>query len=130
MLKTFSIIALASGLATPAFAADPVLGMYQTQPGDAGNYAHVEIYECDANICGVIRKAFDVSGKQIKSDTVGKRMIWNMQAQGGGKYGKGKIWAPDRDKTYNSKMELNGNVLEVSGCVIGICRGQTWKRVK
>ena len=115
-------------LAGPALA-DPVLGTYQTQPGDEGNYAHVQIYKCDANICGVIRKAFDASGKQIKSDTVGKRMIWGMQAQGGGAYGKGKIWAPDRDKTYNSKMELAGSTLKVSGCVLGICRGQPWKRV-
>lgn len=123
-------LVVAVGMAGPAFAADPVVGTYQTQPGDTGSYAHVEIYECESSICGVIRKAFDGSGKQIKSDTVGKRMIWNMKAQGSGKYGKGKIWAPDRDKTYSSKMQLSGNTLEVSGCVIGICRGQTWSRVK
>jgi uncharacterized protein (DUF2147 family) len=128
MKKMFSIALVAAALAGPV-SADPVLGTYQTQPGDTGSFAHVEIYQCDANICGVIRKAFDGSGKQIKSDTVGKRMIWGMSAQGGGKYGKGKIWAPDRDKTYNSKMELAGSTLKVSGCVLGICRGQTWKRV-
>lgn len=125
--------ALWIGLAVAAMAgpasADPVLGMYQTQPGDTGSFAHVEIYQCDANICGVIRKAFDGSGKQIKSDTVGKRMIWGMKPQGGGKYAKGKIWAPDRDKTYNSKMELAGSTLKVSGCVLGICRGQSWARL-
>ncbi|MDJ0640887.1 MAG: DUF2147 domain-containing protein [Paracoccaceae bacterium] len=122
------IAALGISLAGPAFA-DPVLGTYQTQPGDSGNYAHVEIYQCDANICGVIRKAFNGSGSPIKSDTVGKRMIWGMKPQGGGKYAKGKIWAPDRDKTYSSKMELNGSSLKVSGCVIGICRAQTWRKV-
>ena len=128
MKKMFSIALVAAALTGPA-SADPVLGTYQTQPGDTGSFAHVELYQCDANICGVIRKAFDGSGKQIKSDTVGKRMIWGMQSQGGGKYGKGKIWAPDRDKTYSSKMELAGSTLKVSGCVLGICRGQTWKRV-
>jgi uncharacterized protein (DUF2147 family) len=122
------IAAMAMCVTTPAWA-DPVLGTYQTQPGDTGNYAHVEMFQCDASICGVIRKAFDGSGQQIESDTIGTRMIWNMQAQGNGKYTKGKIWAPDRDKTYNSKMELSGNTLKVSGCVLGICRGQTWKRV-
>ncbi len=122
------IAALGIALAGPVFA-DPVLGTYQTQPGDSGNYAHVEIYECDANICGVIRKAFDGSGSPIKSDTVGKRMIWGMKPQGAGKYAKGKIWAPDRDKTYSSKMELSGSSLKVSGCVIGICRAQTWRKV-
>ena len=128
MKKMFSIALVAAVLTGPA-SADPVLGTYQTQPGDTGSFAHVELYQCDANICGVIRKAFDGAGKQIKSDTVGKRMIWGMQSKGGGKYGKGKIWAPDRDKTYSSKMELAGSTLKVSGCVLGICRGQTWKRV-
>lgn len=116
-------------LTTPALAADPIIGMYKTQPGDAGNFAHVEFYECGAEICGVMRKAFDGSGAQITTDAVGKRMIWAMQPQGGGKYGKGKIWAPDRDKTYSSKMELSGSTLKVSGCVLGICRGQVWTRL-
>jgi uncharacterized protein (DUF2147 family) len=117
-------------LVTPALAADPVVGLYQTQPGDTGSYAHVELFECEADICGVIRKTFDASGKPVASENIGKRMIWAMQPQGGGKYAKGKIWAPDRDKTYNSKMELSGAVLKVSGCVIGICRSQTWTRVQ
>ena len=129
MKRAISIALIAAaGLAAPV-SADPVLGTYQTQPGDAGNYAHVQIYQCEADICGVIRKAFDASGQSIASDTIGKRMIWGMKAQGGGKYGKGKIWAPDRDKVYSSKMELSGSTLEVSGCVLGICRGQSWKRV-
>ena len=122
--------AIAIVVAGPAFAADPVLGTYKTEPGDTGSFAHVELYDCDTQICGVIRKAFNASGQQIKSDNVGKRMIWAMQSQGSGKYGKGKIWAPDRDKTYNSKMELSGSTLKVSGCMIGICRAQTWSRLK
>lgn len=116
-------------VATPAMAADPVVGLFKTQPGDAGNYAHVELFECEANICGVIRKTFDGSGSAISSDTIGKRMIWGMVPQGAGAYAKGKIWAPDRDKTYNSKMQLSGDKLEVKGCVLGICRGQVWSRV-
>ncbi len=53
-----------------------------------------------------------------------------MVAQGDGAYGDGKIWSPDRDKTYNSKMQLSGDALQVSGCVFGICRdGGTWQRV-
>ena len=128
-MTRLTLAALALLISTPAFA-DPVLGTYKTQPGDDGNFGHVELYQCDAAICGVIRKAFDASGKQIPSDNIGRRMIWNMQAQGGGRYGKGKIWAPDRDKTYSSKMELSGNSLKVSGCVIGICRAQNWTRVK
>ncbi|MEM9427028.1 MAG: DUF2147 domain-containing protein [Pseudomonadota bacterium] len=128
MKRVLAIVGVMAGLGAPALA-DPVLGTYKTQPGDAGNFAHVQIYQCEADICGVIRKAFNGAGQQIESDTVGKRMIWGMKPQGSGKYAKGKIWAPDRDRTYNSRMELSGSRLEVSGCVLGICRGQTWTRV-
>lgn len=117
-------------LAAPAFAADPVLGTFKTQPGDTGRFAHVELFECDANICGVIRKAFDESGAEVASDTIGKRMIWDMTADGAGAYSGGRIWAPDRDKVYKSKMQLSGDTLSVSGCVAIICRSQTWTRVK
>lgn len=110
--------------------ADPVLGTYKTQPDDNGNYGHVELYQCDANICGVIRKAFDGSGAEVASDNIGRRMLWDMTAQGGGAYGGGKIWAPDRDKVYTSKMALSGDALSVSGCVLVVCRSQTWTRVR
>lgn len=110
--------------------ADPVFGTWKTQPGDDGAYGHIEIAACEGKICGTIAKAFDKSGKSIPSDNLGKRMIWNMSSEGAGAYAGGKIWAPDRDKTYNSKMELSGNALKVSGCVFGVCRGQTWTRVK
>ncbi len=114
----------------PAFAADPIIGMFKTQPGDDGNFGHVEIYDCDGAICGVIRKAFDASGAEIDSENIGKRMIWGMEAKGSGKYSGGKIWAPDRDKVYRSKIELSGSALSVSGCVLIICREQTWTKLK
>ena len=53
-----------------------------------------------------------------------------MTAEGNGAYSGGKIWAPDREKTYNSNMELSGRNLEVSGCVLVICRAQSWTRVQ
>ena len=128
-MKRLTLAALAIMIATPSFA-DPVLGLYKTQPGDDGNFGHVELYKCDDAICGVIRKAFDASGSEIPSDNIGRRMIWDMQAQGDGAYGKGKIWAPDRDKTYSSKMSLSGSALKVSGCVLGLCRAQNWTKIK
>ena len=129
MKSKLALAATLISLAAPAFA-DPVLGMYKTQPGDDGNYGHVELYQCGANICGVIRKAFNGAGQEIPSDNIGKRMIWDMSAQGGGEYGGGMIWAPDRDKTYKSKMELSGATLSVSGCVLVVCRAQTWTKVQ
>ena len=112
-------------------AADPVEGMWQTRPDDNGNFGHVQIGACGAMFCGTLVTAFDGSGKQIDSPNIGKQIVWDMVAQGDGAYGDGKVWSPDRDKTYNSDMTLAGNKLSVRGCVLGICRdGGTWSRVK
>ena len=126
------LMTLAAGLVLAANAAfaDPVEGTWKTQPGDDGNYGLVTINPCGAEICGVLGQGYDASGNKIASPNIGRQMIWAMKPQGGGAYGGGKIWAPDRDKTYNSKMTLSGNQLEVEGCVLGICRAQTWTRVK
>jgi uncharacterized protein (DUF2147 family) len=124
-----TLAAIAVALATPALAADPVLGIYKTQPGDDGKFGFVELYDCDGAICGVIRRAFDASGAEVPSKNIGKRMLWDMKAEGSGSYSGGKIWAPDRDKTYKSSMELSGASLTVSGCVFVVCRDQKWTRV-
>ncbi|WP_170784082.1 DUF2147 domain-containing protein [Ruegeria lacuscaerulensis] len=132
MKHTILAAAALTALATVA-SADPVDGIWKTEPGDDGEYLHVSIAECGSAICGTIDSAFDASGNQVLNyEHDGKQMIWDMIPEGGGAYDNGKIWAPDRDKTYNSKMALSGNSLTVKGCVAGglICRGQTWSRVQ
>ncbi|MGI1663438.1 DUF2147 domain-containing protein [Palleronia sp. KMU-117] len=129
-LATLTVAALC--LAVPALAADPVEGLWKTRPDDNGNFGHVRIYDCSGALCGTIEKAFDAAGTEVASPNIGKRMIWDMKATGNGAYSGGKIWAPDRDKTYNSKMSLSGSTLSVAGCVAGglICRDQAWTRVE
>jgi len=122
-------LALAAAMAGAA-QADPVEGVWQTQPGDDGGFGHVRIAPCDAALCGTLVRAYGSDGRARDSDTLGRRIVWDMVPQGGGAYGGGKIWAPDRDKTYASKMTLAGDRLKVSGCVFGICRSQTWARVE
>ncbi|WP_116084536.1 DUF2147 domain-containing protein [Tropicimonas sp. IMCC34011] len=129
-MKRLAFAAAALALSAVAAFADPVEGTWKTEPGDDGAYAHVVIRPCGANICGVIARGFDAGGTEIQSKNIGARMIWDMTADGGGSYSGGKIWAPDRDKVYRSKMELSGNSLKVSGCVGPICRGQNWVRVQ
>lgn len=121
---------LALGLmASPAFAADPVVGTWQTQPGDDGHFGAVAIAPCGERICGALVRAYGEAGKPIASDAIGRQILWDMRAAGDGTYADGKIWAPDRDKTYSAKMTLSGDSLKVYGCVFGICRGQTWTRM-
>ncbi|MBM7069254.1 DUF2147 domain-containing protein [Actibacterium sp. 188UL27-1] len=129
-MKRLVLIAASAALAAGTAWADPVAGVWKTQPGDDGAYGHVTIKPCGAKICGTLTAGFDAGGNKVSGPDIGRRMIWDMEAKGGGKYSGGKIWAPDRDKTYRSKMALSGATLQVSGCVGPICRGQKWTRIK
>ncbi|MBD3676999.1 MAG: DUF2147 domain-containing protein [Rhodobacteraceae bacterium] len=130
-MKRVLAAAFLAVLAGPALAADPVEGIWQTKPDDNGNFGYVRIAPCGERFCGVLIRAFGGDGQPMESDNIGKRIVWDMAPQGGGAYGDGKVWSPDRDKTYNSKMELQGDQLAVSGCVLFVCRdGGTWTRVE
>ena len=127
MKKTLLATLAATAMLTAPALADPVFGNWKSQPGEGGAYVHVRISACGSKICGKITKV--VNKKNPTS--LGKSIIKNMKADGGGNYSGGTIWAPDKDKTYSSKMKLKGNRLSVSGCIAGglICRSQTWTRL-
>ena len=125
MKTLLTAAALTLGLATSAFA-EPASGVWKTETGETGGYLHVSIEPCGAQVCGTILKVFNSDN----TSSEGKPIIWDMNVDGSGKYSGGRIWAPDVDKTYRSKMRLSGNTLKVSGCVGPICRSQNWTRVK
>lgn len=129
MKKVLFTAIAAIGLMSGAAAADPVHGTWKTIPDDNGNYGHITVAACGDKICGTLVRSFDGTGKEIASENVGKKIIWDMSADGDGAYSGGKVWSPDRDKTYNSRMQLSGDSLRIRGCVLGICRdGGTWTR--
>ena len=126
LMAAVETVALGVGAAQ----ADPVHGTWQTVKDDNGNYGHIDVKDCGSTICGTLVKSFDNSGAEFKSENQGRKIIWNMKSNGGGAYSGGKVYSPDRDKTYSSKMTLKGNNLNIKGCVLVICRdGGTWKRV-
>ena len=137
-MRVFALTLAGIIVATPSLASD-VLGTWKSQVNDEGNFIHVEMAPCASNaalVCGTIVKAENVDpakgDKKRQAELMGKIMINDMAPDGANEWDDGTIWAPDDDETYSSKMELNGDVLEVSGCVMGglICRGQDWTRVK
>ena len=125
MMTAVAAICLAGGAL-----ADPLEGLWQTAKDDNGNFGHVQVAPCGAALCGTLVKSFDASGSEIASEFTGRNIISETTANGDGAY-RGKVYAPDRDKTYNSRLQLSGNSLAVSGCVLGICReGGNWTRVQ
>ncbi len=115
--------------ALPALAADPVEGLWQTQPDD-GAYALVKMVPCGDMICGVISRTFRADG-EYKSENIGKSIVINMVPQGSGRY-EGRVWRPSNGKIYLGKMELQGDRLKLRGCVAGglLCSSQDWIRVQ
>ena len=121
---------LVMALSGAAFAADPLEGTWRTTKDDNGNSGLIEVSTCGAALCGVLVQSYDSAGKPFNSPNKGRNIISATVATGGGNY-KGKVFSPDRGKTYNSRLKLSGTTLKVSGCVLGICRnGGTWTKVK
>lgn len=127
-MRQYIMAAALTLVAGMAQAADPVVGVWKTQVDD-GAYAHVKIAACGAKLCGVIARTFNGTG-EYKSPNIGKKLVWDMDANGGGAYSGGKIWQPSTGKEYKSKMALSGDTLKVSGCFGPICKKQTWSRMK
>lgn len=127
-MKKLVLAATAVLMTAGAAMADPVLGIWKTEVDD-GAYAHVTMSKCGAQICGVISKTFNTGG-EYKSPNLGKQLVWDMVPNGGNAYRDGKIWQPSTGKVFASKMDLEGDVLKVKGCVGPFCKKQTWNRVK
>ena len=129
-MKTLIVAAVATALSIlPAFADDPISGKWRTTKDDNGNSGVIQVTHCGDTICGTLIESFDASGASVSSPNIGKKIIWNMVGKGNGAYSGGKVWSPDRNKVYSSKMQMTGNKLAVNGCVFGICRdGGTWTR--
>ncbi|MDI3335487.1 DUF2147 domain-containing protein [Defluviimonas aestuarii] len=127
-MKKLAIAALLS-LTAGAAMADPVEGVWQTEPDD-GSYAHITIAPCGAAYCGVISRTFKAEG-EYASPNLGKTLVIDMVPNGEGNYA-GKVWRPSNDKIYVGKIQLNGDNLKLAGCIAGglLCSKQSWQRVK
>lgn len=128
-MKFLLLAAALAALALPA-AADPVLGRWRTAPDDNGNTGIIDMAACGNRVCGTLIQAFDGAGNRVTSPNIGRRIVWDMEPAGSGRYRNGQVWAPDRDRTYNARMELRGDQLGVSGCVLVFCREAVWTRAR
>ncbi len=121
----YGLTLAASLFALPALA--DITGNWLSEKNDEGKQITVEIYNCGEQICGKITDVHNSDNTSI----IGKEMIEGMNKKGDTKYSGGKIYAPDTEKWYKSKIKVQDeNTLKVSGCVAGglICRGQIWTR--
>ena len=137
-MKTFFISFIALLFFSASLQAEVVTGTFQTEKNEEGNYLHVKFGECpkDKNkTCGTIKTAFRKGKKNSNYENLGKLIVWDMIDKGDNQYANGKIWDPSSNnddgskKIYNSKMNLSGNTLSVSGCILIFCKAQNWTKV-
>lgn len=141
------IIAISLGLLvtllfiTTAPARADVTGVWSTVDGES----HVKIEPCDDKLCGkIIWLKEPLTEKQIKKTDInnedvnlrgqpidGLEILKGFTKDGDNKWDDGTIYNPKDGKTYSSTLTLTKpDTLEVDGCVLIICKTQTWSRVK
>lgn len=114
-----------------------VNGLWLTQ----SRSAHIEVADCgDGTPCGTLVwidfKAGDSGLDDRNPDTtlhtrplLGLLMLREFK-EGGSSWRGGKIYDPEKGKTYRSNLKLKkDDTLQVKGCVGPICQAQIWTRV-
>ena len=69
------------------------------------------------------------TGAEIESPNIGKQIVWDMvRARRWAPMATARSGRPTATRPTTAKMQLTGDRLQVSGCVLGICRdGGTWR---
>lgn len=138
-----SAIAGLLSLAVPAVAQpSSPLGVWSTE----GDKARVRIEPCAADaqrLCGTILWSYRPDGvppgplldvnnadPALRArPIVGLPLLRDLAPADPGSWTDGTIYDPEGGKTYNSEIRLDGpDQLTVKGCILFICRGQTWLR--
>lgn len=116
-------------LAASAVQADPVVGVWKTEPDRKDLVSHIRIAPCGGALCGTVEKAFDASGNAVATPNVGKRLFWDLRPAGRGAYEDGTVRVPLLEVTADARARLEGDSLTVIGCKGPVCDGQVWTRV-
>src|SRR5512139_3361495 len=139
MMMTMHMLPIALLLAAPA-------GPAQTTPGVSGNWivqdrsAVIAIAPCGSRVCGRIARALirkpghpDTDVRNPDPSLRRKPLIGLQILSGfvpdGDRWDQGSIYDPESGKSYRSILRLGPDgSLNVSGCILFICRTQRWTR--
>lgn len=123
------LFAFGISAASPVMA-EPLTGVWQTNPGRDGGFGHVRIGLCEDSLCGTVVETFGADGRPIRADDLGAVILEGIAATGNGGYGRGRIINPETGRSYTARLRLQGDRLTVGGCILMICRDAgTWRRV-
>ena len=123
LIPKFSTALATAAVASLAFAATASAGSANgTWLGD--NAAHVLAFDCGGGLGLKVTKSPEAA-------KVGKTIMCGAKPSGANKW-KGTVLNLDDGQKYSGYVELSGNSLTLSGCVLGgiICKNDTWSRIK
>jgi len=111
MLSAAIAAATFFGASLAATAAEPIVGTWlRPSTGTLVSYA------AQGNeYCGTVQNG------EYKGESIGCM-------SGSGSNYTGKVVALDEGKTYTGKATVTGNSMKLEGCVLVVCRGETWQR--
>lgn len=123
ILKT-TLAFVAMGLASMSYAADPLANTTWQTFDEGQPKAVIKITETNGILSGKIVSTTRPEGKKF----IGKTVISGLKSDGNGKYSKGSITDPEKNKTYKLTANLNGSTLNLKGHLGPFSRAQTWKQ--
>src|SRR4051794_38342357 len=129
----YSAIAVATGSAA-ALAADPT-GDWRVADG----VANIRVAECNGSMWGVVAWEQTPGGRDTQNPDVSKQnrstlampILIDMKKKPGVDQWEGQVYNAKDGQYYSSTIKpIDGNRLEIQGCVLGfLCGGETWTRV-
>ena len=137
-MRTITRLALGAALfsATPLAAAEPITGSWVTANRDGV----VRIAPCGKNLCGMLarflvtppggadqRDVHNPDAKLRNRKLLGLPILTGFSEEGA--VWRGTIYDPKAGKSYRSILRrLDGDRLEVKGCIGPFCQTQVWRR--
>lgn len=134
-LAALGVALLAAGGVQAETAPDsPIFARWMTDDGSAV----IRIYACGQNLCGVIDRVLDPKAPAndvrnpdpaARARPLAGRTVLSGFTGSGTKWMGGSAYDPKSGRSYNSRLELQGNgKLKVTGCVLFICQSRYWTR--
>ena len=110
--------------------AEPVLGLWRTQPDAEGRTGHVKFERCVGGFCGTVIAARGADGGEIVTPSVGRQVLSNLTPVADGVY-EGSAYVPLLRQTFPARVEIGGGEMRLQACnAMGLCRQQRWTRLE
>ena len=128
---TLLIAALVAFCFTTPALSNGIVGLWQTEPDRKDLTSHIQIAPCGPSFCGTILRAFNPEGEEVQTKNIGKRLFWDVEDLGEGRYGEGVAFVPlINARTENFILILDGENLIITGRMGPMRSTSTWTRIQ